>query len=298
MVRQKLVALLTRRYPFFSGCGTFANSSLIRVITGESHELVWARAPGGTRLLVPLDDYVGRAIYYVGDLDRKITWVCRQIVRQNDTVLDVGAHLGLVTIQLAMQVGQSGSVHSFEPNPTMLGLLSRSLEWNQTRNVHLYPIALGAQEDELELSIPPRNAGQASLLQRPQLQGVKKVRVRVRPFSAVAKEAQIAAVRLMKIDVEGYETQVLRGAVAWLSTNPPDAILFEVNKLDDLTRHPAISLLSDLAYAFFCIPRRFVKMRILPLNPAHGSGPRSHHDLLAVRRDRYEEMASLLEVRV
>src|SRR5882762_8193075 len=94
--RQSLVARLTRLYPFYSGCGTFANKSLIHKIAGESSENVWCCVSGG-EILARLDDYVGRSAFYVGDLDRKITWICAQIVKSGDTVLDIGANIGLVT---------------------------------------------------------------------------------------------------------------------------------------------------------------------------------------------------------
>ena len=78
-LRQSLVASLSRRYPLYSGCGLIANSAALRRLAGESHESVWSKVPGG-EVLASLDDYVGRSAFYVGELDRKITWICRQVV--------------------------------------------------------------------------------------------------------------------------------------------------------------------------------------------------------------------------
>ena len=63
--------------------------------------LAWTRLGCGSEILVPLDDYVGRAAYFVGDLDRKISALIQRIVRSGDQVIDVGANLGVVTLHLA-----------------------------------------------------------------------------------------------------------------------------------------------------------------------------------------------------
>ena len=88
---------------------------------------------------MPLDDFAGRAAYYVGDLDRKLTGIMRRIVRPGDRVLDIGANLGIVTLPMAMAVGERGAVHAFEPNPVMQEHLERSLRRNGLNNVRLHP---------------------------------------------------------------------------------------------------------------------------------------------------------------
>ena len=102
-LRQALTAAVTRCYPFFSGCGSLANSGFIKLMSGAQGGKVWCRVPGG-EVLADLDDYVGRSAFFVGDLDRKISWICKQIVREGDTVLDIGANIGMVAILLRVMV--------------------------------------------------------------------------------------------------------------------------------------------------------------------------------------------------
>jgi len=96
-LRQSLTAAVTKRYPFFSECGSLVNSSLIRLVSSTRGGKAWCRVPGG-EVLADLDDHVGGSAFYVGDLNRKITWICRKIVRNGDTVLDVGAKIRMVTV--------------------------------------------------------------------------------------------------------------------------------------------------------------------------------------------------------
>jgi len=86
--KYSLVSFITRKYPFYSGCGTIANSHLMDMIAPPSR-FGWARSIGG-EVLVPLDDLVGRALYFFGDLDPKVTWVIRRLLEPGDIALDIG----------------------------------------------------------------------------------------------------------------------------------------------------------------------------------------------------------------
>jgi hypothetical protein len=268
-VRQQAVSTITRRYPFISGCGTFANSRIVRLVAGTNDEgLTWARLSSGPEVLVPLGDYVGWAAYFTGDLDRKITEVIKRIVRPGDHVVDIGANLGLVTLQLASLVGPSGLVYSFEPNTC----------------------ALGSQEGILSLSFPPQNAGKGSLSKTRQAPGWSTAEVRVETFASVAAAQGIREVRLLKLDVEGFEHEVLQGASSWLANHPPDTILFESNE----KRHPddadpVLSLLQAHGYSFYAIPKQLYSLKLAPLARS-GALSTLSHDILAVTSERTPEV--------
>jgi hypothetical protein len=96
------IAWIGRFYPFYSGNFSLVNSTRLYRY-GRRSELAWCPSPGGP-ILIPLNDDVGRCIYLTGDYDRKITWLCRRILRQGDTALDLGA-IGVVTLAMAKFVG-------------------------------------------------------------------------------------------------------------------------------------------------------------------------------------------------
>jgi len=284
---------LTRLYPFYSGCGTFANKSLIHKIAGESSENVWCCVSGG-EILARLDDYVGRSAFYVGDLDRKITWICAQIVKSGDTVLDIGANIGLVTLWLARLVGKNGKVHAFEPNPELQNTLEKVLERNRLSNVRLHQIALGSEQAELELRIPRFNAGGASLVRNKTLVDCAVHYVPVRCLSDIVAEEKIKSIRLMKIDVEGFEMEVMRGATEALRVIRPEAVLFESNERlkGPVSEQPVIKLLREFGYGFFSIPKCLLRMRLQRLDP-DSSSELAGHDLMAAREGEcYERIAN------
>src|SRR4051794_21078352 len=155
-IRQSLLAKILRYYPLYSGAGTLANSKLVATLAGTSRESVWCPTSGGD-VLAPLYDHVGRAAYYCGDLDPKISWVCKKLVNLGDTVCDIGANIGIVTLLLSRLVGSAGKVFAFEPNPTCFEALSAAIIRNGMTNVESQPIALGSKTEERDLSIPSDN---------------------------------------------------------------------------------------------------------------------------------------------
>jgi FkbM family methyltransferase len=282
-LRQRVVSSVVRTYPFYSGCGKVANHPWVAALAGASKEEAWARVPGG-EVLAPLDDLMGRAAYYAGEHDRKITWICRKLIRRGDTVLDIGANLGMVMVHMASLVGSGGVVHAFEPNPRLVGLLRRSLHRNCMPQVKLHEFGLGPAESTLELFVPRSDTGQGSFARNWSKEDCVPVQVPVRTLDDVAREQDIRRVSLLKIDVEGFEASVFRGAVLFLEKVRPEAILFEVMEgiSGRVSDAPVFRILLDLGYTFRSIPRSMVAMRLLPFDPVQQPLPALCHDFLAV----------------
>ncbi len=293
-IRQSWVARLTRFYPLYSGCGSFANTPFIHRLAGQSAERVWSKVPGG-EVLAPLDDYVGRAAFYVGDLDRKITWVCGQIARPGDTVLDIGANIGLVSLWLSRLVGEQGQVHAFEPNPRLQAMLSEMFAHNRLSNVRLHPVALGAQDGALELRIPKVNAGAASFVRNQDVSDCEVIVAPIRTLSGIVAEQDIRQIRLIKIDVEGFEAEVFKGGLDVLERIRPEAILFELNETitGSVAEQPVMKILRECGYRFFSIPRSLFRMRLEPFEP--DVTPLVGHDFLAVPKgEAYDRIGRLV----
>lgn len=261
-MRAEAVARVTRLYPFLSGCGTLANHRLIDALAGKQKRDAWASVEGG-KLLVSLDDYVGRSAFYVGDLDRKVSAIIDRFVRPGETVLDIGANIGLVSLRLAKRIGPEGTVHAFEPNPAVAGRLSAALEASGISNVRLHQVALGAQEGTLKLSVPEGNAGAASLLSG---QGFDVPVKRLDDFNLTPS--------FVKIDVEGFEEQVLRGFSHTLATRPPKVVLFEQNNNEGRSIH----LLKDAGYSIHGVAKSLVKLNLQPVS----NWSPDYHDYVAI----------------
>ena len=212
--------------------------------------------------------------------------------------MDIGANLGVVSLRMARLVGGSGVLHSFEPDPALNGLLRQSLDRNQFENVRLHTIALGSRDGQtLTLTYPEENAGKGSLNAVQGGKGNVSVEIQVRTISELAKELDLRRIRFVKIDVEGHETEVLRGATEWLSSHPPDTILLESSGLSETGEpDPALSLLAESDYRFFSLPRQLVRLSLQPFE-FKSSQAQSCHDILAVRAPCVEEITRQFDIK-
>jgi FkbM family methyltransferase len=280
-IQRSAIAAISRCYPLLSGNFSLINYSKFSGIFARFKGLHWCNSPGGP-LLVPLDDAVGRCIYFTGDYDRKITHLCRQLLQAGDVALDIGANLGVVTLAMAKFVGPSGRVHSFEPNPLMQRLLRQSIE-RSYRNVSLHNVALGSEDAEMSLYFSVENAGAGSLI-KPRSSRGESVVCQVRRLDDIIIESDIERIRLIKIDVEGFEKEVLLGARATLTKLRP-IIILETNDPVNIPfkQHPVIATLATHDYSFFAIPKALVSMRLVGVSQEE-NGPPSH-DIVACPRE-------------
>ena len=239
---------------------------------------------GGAKALVPLDDLVGRAAYFVGDLDPKLSWVVSRILKLGDLAVDAGANFGLVTLSMARQVGPTGRVEAFEPVPTFADALRQSLAENAFSQVTLNEMALGEAPGTAEIAIPAGNTGGASLVPDRYDGGAVTARHTVTVTTLDAALDGRGEVALLKIDTEGFEAAVLRGAERLLSQKAIRAVILEDwDTAETGTLAEPGALLASHGYRIFSIPKRLmVRMRLLPVDEAiatHKVG----HDLVALR---------------
>jgi FkbM family methyltransferase len=179
-------------------------------------------------------DYVQRRIYYRCHEAHEATFV-RDYVRAGDTVLDVGAHVGMFALLAALRVGEAGAVHAFEPANSNFEALTKNVRLNDFHQVILNNLAVGATSGTMTLGLPASDSeldsGPTSAMY---MRGGVAAAVTVPVISLddyVEEHLPGRSIRLLKLDVEGVEPLVLEGFRGSLEENPPDAILTEVNAL-------------------------------------------------------------------
>ena len=183
---------------------------------------VVARLGNGMSIRVPWVDVAGRAICDDGWYEPDTVQVFSTLLRPGAVFLDVGAAFGQYTLLASRAVGDTGRVYAFEPDPVSFGLLCGNVKRNRLGNVTTAQIALGDAAGALDLYIgSPDNLGTTSL-SRPYNHTGQTVRVDVVPLDQCLER-----VDLIKIDVEGAESLVIRGAEKVLATRPTLVIEFE-----------------------------------------------------------------------
>lgn len=133
------------------------------------------------------------------------------------TVIDVGANVGQFAIASA-KLFPNVVVHSFEPNPECVALLSKHVA--SLENVSVYPMALGDKEGEVAFHVNSHSHSSSILPLAdshrdafPDAREVNTIKVKVSTLDTVFAGVELVAPVLLKLDVQGYEAQALRGAV-------------------------------------------------------------------------------------
>ncbi|MBX2895004.1 MAG: FkbM family methyltransferase [Cyclobacteriaceae bacterium] len=149
-------------------------------------------------------------------------------VKEGMVVLDIGANIGYYTIKISSIVGATGKVLAFEPNPAMIEELRDNTELNKVNNVKIFPVALSDKRGELPFCLPQKgNEAHGSLKQNRTFKSVETINVPAITLDELLEKENINKVDFIKIDVEGGEYEVLRGASKLLSSKHKPVIIFE-----------------------------------------------------------------------
>ena len=152
-----------------------------------------------------------------------------RLLQPGMTVLDIGAHHGLYTLLASKRVGPKGRVISFEPSPRERRALMTHVLLNRCRNVIVEGVAVGDEDGSGSLYIAESSASGGNSLRPLNLASkAYPISVRVTELDNWLEARQIERVDFIKLDVEGGELGVLRGATHLLERLPRPVILVEV----------------------------------------------------------------------
>lgn len=180
------------------------------------------------RLRLNTRDWSERRAYFSGSIYQDdLELLISAITRPGDRFVDVGANIGLITLLAAHLVGPKGRVYSFEASAQVFERLKEHASLNGlTDRIELHNVALGAETREGVLSSDTNHAGSGTLTQT----GVNGAPVAIKrgdellpPFGGAGAPV------IVKIDVEGYDLQALRGLISTLA-GADAAIIIEVTR--------------------------------------------------------------------
>ena len=159
--------------------------------------------------------------------------------KQGDIVVDIGANIGRYTIISSKRVGAQGKVIAIEAHPGNFELLNRNIKLNKLTNVIPLNYAVYSKETKLKLYVPDEESGHTIYHTIMERTGKKFVEIDAATLDYLLLQlngirgGEVVEVNWIKIDVEGAEFEVLKGAVNVLSKNKDIALLIEVHGPDN-----------------------------------------------------------------
>jgi FkbM family methyltransferase len=139
-------------------------------------------------------------------------------------LLDVGAHVGLISLTLA-QCHPDRTIHAFEPSLSTFAALSANIKLNKVEHIRHHQLAVSNTIGEIEFNADTASRANASVA----IAGATNaIRVPATTLDKYCKDNNITQIDLLKVDVEGFESLVFAGATHVLEKVRPNYIMFEV----------------------------------------------------------------------
>jgi FkbM family methyltransferase len=202
----------------------------------------------------PENGFVDKHIYLYGIYEPFILDLFSIYLKKGDTFLDIGANIGQHSMFAGAIVGEHGRVHSFEPIPRIYSQLNESVEKNNFQNrFTLHNFALGDHDHSLELFLEKNNIGGSSFVEK--TGRAEHITVHIKKGDDVLTSEK--NISLVKIDVEGYEYEVLEGIHETLVRHMPVIILefsyISYKNKSSTHAEKILSILTDIGYTLYDI---------------------------------------------
>jgi FkbM family methyltransferase len=234
------------------------------------------------------DRFIGALLDQYGEFSEEENEIFRQILKPGMSVVEAGANIGVHTLAIAQQVGPRGRVLAFEPQRSVFQVLCANLALNGLEQVEPHWAALGDAEGVIAVprldSAQRQNFGGLSLGDAQSGDSVRLVRL---------DSLGLPACHLIKIDVEGMELDVLRGATDTIRRWSP--LIYTENDRKD--RSPAlIEQLQAFGYRCFWHLPPCIKMPNFRGNTENNHPPLLSSNMLCVPASRNITVNGLREV--
>lgn len=230
---------------------------------------VQLHARDGCTFVVPsLRETIGFHLLIDGVYELDATEFLLSRLRVGSVFIDIGANIGVLTVPAARKVGPTGVVLAIEPSPSIFPYLKHNVTLNGLGNVRLSQCAAFDQDKYMIpfYEAPLESFGMGSLAAQFH---DNPVTVPAQTLDHILEEHQIVRVDVLKVDVEGFESAVFRGAERLLTGDSPPLILFEFcdwaeTRVPEFQVGDAQRVLRDYGYEIWPLSD-FIKGRVPPL---------------------------------
>ncbi len=187
----------------------------------------------GFKLIVDpaYDKGLERTLSIYGTYEEGTLRIMSQVLREKSTFIDIGANIGLMSLHAAQILKKTGRVLSFEALPSTYDILQQNIKLNKFENIEAINMALGSTSGTIDIFDNDEiNRGSSSLIKSEHSNSSHQTSIM--PFDEfLDKHPEINNISSIKIDVEGWELEVLKGAKQLLSNPEAPVCIVECSTL-------------------------------------------------------------------
>jgi FkbM family methyltransferase len=184
------------------------------------------RLPGGQFLRLHPEGEIAEFLAFPWLFEPNELKLVGELLKPGMSVVDVGANIGLYSLLAALRTGPTGRVWAFEPSSESASRLKRNLQLNRCEDVEVIRLALSDTTSSAFL-VSDSGFGDAYRYLRPDTANADGEVVNVTTLDAWAAANAVGQIDFLKVDIEGGEYRMFKGAREFLSSSPELVIMFE-----------------------------------------------------------------------
>lgn len=271
IIQRTLPKFLSKRIISLGRIYTRARRHKARIeFYGSEKPFIYRVSTEGVQFNISLDPVyncqVDAEIHKTGVWENDLSRILKKYLQPGDVFLDIGANIGYHSLFVAAHLRDTGRVYAFEPLPRLAKQIESSIQSNGFSNVTVCNFGLAENnDDDRTIYIRDENTGGSSLfrydhLENVRIKGLEKIKLRT--LDSFLDSPRVA---LIKIDVEGYEFEVLKGAANVIAKTRP-IIIVEFSPVfysqqGGTKAEEILAFLECIGYKFFTIRETPIDVR-------------------------------------
>lgn len=204
------------------------------------------------------DEGISRQLCIHKKRERFSTDYMKEIVREQDTIIDIGANSGYYAL-LESRLAHKGTVYAIEPVPKNVWLLNQNIELNNYRNISVHRFAIGDRNGRGEMYLYEKG-NLCSFTKNIQNKFTGKMSVPIMTLDSFIEKYVSGDPALIRMDVEGYEYEIIKGMTNILKSNKPMILFIEL--------HPFMMSKEDMNNLIETLKKNNFKVKAIFLEPS------------------------------
>ncbi|MDD4646361.1 MAG: FkbM family methyltransferase [Bacteroidales bacterium] len=226
------------------------------------------------------------------EIDQKSLSFYEKFIKEGDFALDIGANIGHMTVPLSLICGKTGLTLGFDPNPYVFKILEQNASLNSSiSNTKVFNFAITDADDEYyynssEASFCNGGISKEKISRHGKFALSHKIKgVRLESFLNETFPDRLPNLRLIKIDTEGYDKEIIRSISNLLKQYKPAVITECFGKNSEKDRFEHFELLKSQGYSLYYFSGFSIDAEIVPILKKEDMLKWRHFDFYAVQED-------------
>jgi FkbM family methyltransferase len=210
-----LLQKLTRLYTFYSPIrkGKYRLALASLGLAKNLPKQVRTATTDNRSIIVNPATFTYQFVYFLGEYEPAITNVISKVIRKDDVCFDIGANIGWYTTLLQTLVSENGSIHAFEPVPSSIETLKANIALNKNADkVVLNEFALGDEEKVINIYNSASEPDGHASISKSKNEDAEVIPIHMKTADSYLETGNIKEVNFIKLDIEGAELFMLKGA--------------------------------------------------------------------------------------